>query len=558
MDEISPTSLNSSGTSRDLSRRPYDRAGSPAPPSLVRRTAITCLLMVSLILGMLGTSVPAAHAAPLFGHDVSWPQCSTAQGGFGLPLPPPESQFVIIGLTRGLAFTENPCLAAQVTWARTNAKPAHGYAMATYPTAAQLATYGGQGPWSAATQAGRLSNVGYSEARFAVQSLNRTGFRPPVVWIDVEPRPAQPWPAATLTQRLDNRYIIEGLMRGLRDAGFAYGFYSYTAGWQEIVGPWRLTGVPVWATAGRLDYPTEALDRCFQPSFSAGRVYISQWYDDVRDYDRTCEPYNFTPLRIPASTLTGSTAEFNGDWRNDILARVGATGALRLYAGNGAGRLNSGIQIGNGWGIFNALETVGDFNGDGPSDVIGRETATGVLWLYRGNGTGGWLPRLRVGHGWNGFSSIVAPGDFNGDQRVDLLARERATGALWLYPGNGSGGWLPRVRVGSGWNSMTAIVAPGDLNGDRTSDLLARDGAGILWLYPGNGSGGWLPRVRVGHGWNSMTAIMGVGDLNGDRIADIAARDASGALWLYAGNGRSGWLPRTALGSGWNGINAIF
>lgn len=557
MDETSPEPVKIPELSRDSSLR-RNGGESIGPPSFVRRVITVCLLTVSLILGMLGTTLPAAHAAPLFGHDISWPQCSTAQGGFGLPLPPPESQFVIIGLTRGLAFTENPCLADQVAWARNNSKPAHGYAMATYPTTDQLNTYGGQGPWSSATHAGRLSNVGYSEARFAIQSLNRIGFRPPVVWIDVEPRPAQPWPGATVAQRLDNRYVIEGLMRGLRDAGFSYGFYSYTSGWQEIVGPWRLPGVPVWATAGRLDYPTEALDRCFQPSFSAGRVYISQWYDDVRDYDRTCEPYNFTPLRIPASTLTGSTAEFNGDWRNDILARVGATGDLRLYAGNGVGGLNPGTRIGNGWNIFNALETPGDFNGDGPSDVIAREAATGVLWLYRGNGTGGWLPRIRVGHGWNGFNSIVAPGDFNGDQRMDLLAREQATGALWLYPGNGAGGWLPRVLVGSGWNSMTAIVGPGDFNGDRTSDILARDGAGLLWLYPGNGAGGWLPRIRVGHGWNSMTAIVGTGDLNGDRIADIAARDTSGALWLYPGNGRSGWLPRSPLGWGWNGINAIF
>ena len=141
MDGSSPEPVISPETSRISSRRKRD-AGSPAPPSHFHRITTTCLLTVSLMLGMLGTTLPAAHAAPLFGHDISWPQCSTAQGGFGLPLPPPESQFVIIGLTRGLAFTENPCLADQVAWARTNAKPAHGYAMATYPTAAQLATYG--------------------------------------------------------------------------------------------------------------------------------------------------------------------------------------------------------------------------------------------------------------------------------------------------------------------------------------------------------------------------------------------------------------------------------
>lgn len=530
-----------------------------APPSLLRRALAACGLTLGLTLGMLTAAPQAAQAAPLFGHDVSWPQCTTAEGGFGLPLPPPESQFVIIGLTRGLPFTENPCLANQVAWARTNGKPAHGYAMAGYPTAAQLTAYGSQGPWSASTTAGRLSNVGYAEARFAVASLSRIGFRPPVVWIDVEPRPAQPWPSATVAQQRNNRYVIEGLMRGLRDAGFSYGLYSYTAGWQEITGSWLLPGVPVWATAGRLDYPTEALDRCSQPSFSGGRVYISQWYDDVRDYDRTCEPYAFTPLPVPASTLSDSTADFNGDWRNDILARVASTGELRLYAGTGGGRVGEGRVVGTGWSIFDALESVGDFSGDGASDVVAREAATGALWLYRGDGAGGWLPRVRVGTGWSTFSTIVGAGDFSGDQRVDVLARERATGSLWLYRGNGAGGWLPRVRVGAGWNGFNSIVSAGDLNGDRTNDVLAREAAtGNLWLYPGNGSGGWLPRVLVGHGWNSMTAIVGTGDLNGDRVADIVARDRSGTLWLYPRNGGSGWYPRVQIGTGWNGLNSIF
>ena len=524
-----------------------------------RRTRLSAVVgaVAALVLGLVVTAPPAT-AAVRFGHDISWPQCPVAVGGFGLPLPPTSTEFVVIGLTKGLPFTQNPCLADQVAWVTANAKPSQAYTIAAFPTASQLSSYGAGGPWSSATRAGQLSNVGYAEARYAADSLP-AGFAPPVVWIDVEPRPQQPWPVATAQQRLENRYVLEGLMRGLRDRGLPYGLYSYASGWQAITGSWRVPGVPVWATAGRLDYPTEALDRCTQPSFSGGRVYLSQWYDDVRDYDRTCEPYAFTALPVPASTLSAATADFNGDWNNDLLARVASSGDLRLYGGSGRGTLAAGVRIGGGWNGFNALETPGDFNGDGPLDVLARESSTGFLWLYPGNGRGGWLPRVRVGSGWNGFSAIVGPGDFSGDQRVDVLARERSTGYLWMYPGNGSGGWLPRVRVGTGWNAFNAVFGPGDLNGDGTADVLARESAtGYLWLYPGNGAGGWRSRVRVGSGWNGMTAVTSPGDLNGDRVPDVLARDGAGVLWLYPRTGTGTWLPRVRLGSGWNGLNALF
>lgn len=523
-----------------------------------RRLLTALLVFLALIIGFI-PGAPPAQAVSLRGHDISWPQCPTAVGGFGLPLPPASSQFVIIGLTKGLPFTENPCLASQVNWAKTNNKPAQAYTMAAFPTPVQLSAYRTQGPWSSATRAGQLSNVGYAEARFAIASLTRTGFAPRVVWIDVEPRPAQPWPTATALQQRENRYIIEGLMRGLRDAKLSYGLYSFASGWTSITGSWRLPGVPVWATAGRLDYPGEALDRCRQPSFSGGRVYISQWYDDTRDYDLTCDPYAFTPLPIPASSLSGSTADFSGDWNTDILARVPATGELRMYPGTGRGGRLPGVSIGNGWNGFSLLETPGDFNGDGPLDVLARETATGYLWLYRGNGTGGFLPRVRVGNGWNIFSAIVGPGDFNGDQRVDILARERATGYLWLYRGNGTGGFLPRLHVGAGWNTFNSLVGPGDFNSDGTADILARETAtGHLWLYRGNGAGGWLPRTRVGHGWNVMTAVVSPGDFNGDRRPDLLARDGSGVLWLYPGAGTGLLLPRVQVGPGWNGLSPLF
>jgi FG-GAP-like repeat len=525
-----------------------------------RRFAVV-LVLLALLLGGLPVAAPPAEAASLYGHDVSWPQCPTSLGGFGLPMPPSSTAFAIIGLTRGLPFTENPCLQSQVDWQEANNKRAHGYVVAAFPTPAQLSTYGTQGPWSAGTRAGRLSNVGYAAARFALASYTRVGFTAPVIWIDVEPRPAQPWPTGTAAQRRENRLVLEGTMRALRDAGFGYGLYSYQAGWADITDSWWLPGLPVWATAGRLDYATEAEDRCVQPSFSGGRVYISQWYDDTRDYDLTCGTYGFTPLGAPPSTLGNSTADWNGDWNNDLLARVPSTGELRMYRGTGQGPIApGGVPIGSGWNIFDAIDTVGDLNGDGTLDVLARETSTGALWLYPGDGSGGWRPWTRIGSGWNVMSTIVGPGDFTGDQRADVLAVEGATGTLWLYPGNGVGGFLPRVRAGDGWYVMSTAFSTGDFDGDGNADLLAREIAtGYLWLYRGNGAGGWLPRVRVGDGWNVMSALIGAGDFTGDRAADVLAREGStGYLWLYPGNGTGGWLSRVRIDSGWTALDPIF
>ncbi|WP_457973950.1 S8 family serine peptidase [Arthrobacter sp. D1-17] len=227
-----------------------------------------------------------------------------------------------------------------------------------------------------------------------------------------------------------------------------------------------------------------------------------------------------------------------------------------------------GCPLGCGAGLVDAAASVlpdrvhitmivaaGDLNSDRRADVLARDSG-GNLWLYPGSGRGGWLPRARVGGGWNVMTAVVGSGDMNGDGRSDILARDTG-GTLWLYPGNGRGNWLPRVRVGGGWNIMSALVGPGDMNSDGRSDLLARDTSGTLWLYPGNGRGNWLPRARVGGGWNVMTALVGSGDMNGDRRADLMARDTSGNLWLYPGNGRSSWLPRVYMGAGWNIMSAM-
>ena len=247
--------------------------------------------------------------------------------------------------------------------------------------------------------------------------------------------------------------------------------------------------------------------------------------------------------------------DFSGDHKADVLAVVASTGDLRMYAGNGASGWTSVSVIGKGFGAFSKVFTAGTWDNDALSDVMAQK-ADGTLWLYPGTAAGPLGPPRQVGAGGNMHNLVFPVGDFDGDGLSDLLAR-RLDGALILYSGNGSGGFLKAERpVGYGWGSFTAVFSPGDFNGDGRADVITRTADTSLYLYPGNGSGGWLPRQRIGAGWN-FTSIISPGDFSGDGRSDLLARSADGSLWMYPGNGVGGFQPRKRVGAGWNIFSTI-
>lgn len=139
-----------------------------------------------------------------------------------------------------------------------------------------------------------------------------------------------------------------------------------------------------------------------------------------------------------------------------------------------------------------------DYTGDAKNDVVARDNG-GTLWLYPGNGSGGWLTQRSLGTGWNLLNAIIPTKDFNGDGRSDV-PRAIPMAPSGSIPGNGAGGLQPVVQAGTAWSGMTLILAPWDFSGDGKADVLARDSAGVLWLYRGNGTGGFASSARSGLG----------------------------------------------------------
>ncbi len=229
-----------------------------------------------------------ARSGPVLGADVSWPQCPKGMGiperrTLGLPAPPPEAQYVVVGLTNGPAFTENPCLADQVAAVEAAGQLLAAYAVTSYPDAEALETAGDDGPFDAGTASGRLANTGYQQAAYGVRLMQRDGLDTPVVWVDVEPVSDFEWsddPDA-------NAAVVRGVVRGYEDAGYEVGIYSTPYLWEQIVADLEL-GLPEWRAAGETSR-AEALSRCRQEeSIQGGEAVMGQWLQDSRDLNVTC------------------------------------------------------------------------------------------------------------------------------------------------------------------------------------------------------------------------------------------------------------------------------
>ncbi|WP_433617380.1 FG-GAP repeat domain-containing protein [Dactylosporangium sp. CA-139114] len=259
-----------------------------------------------------------------------------------------------------------------------------------------------------------------------------------------------------------------------------------------------------------------------------------------------------------AFTVAG-VADWDHDGHQDIVVRENATGDLWLYPGRSTRGYSTvpRVKIGNGWNGF-TFAGITDWDHDGHQDIVATQNATGDLWLYPGQSRRGYsaAPRVQIGNGWQGLR-IAGLADWDHDGSQDIVARDEAAGDLWLYPGQSRRGYsgIPRVQIGNGWNGFT-VAGLADWDKDGHQDILARnDATGDLWLYPGQSRRGYssTPPVKVGNGWTGYT-FAGVGDWDQDGHQDIVVRnDSTRDLWLYPGESKRGYslVPPVRIGNGW-------
>ena len=186
---------------------------------------------------------------------------------------------------------------------------------------------------------------------------------------------------------------------------------------------------------------------------------------------------------------------------------------------------------------------LGDLDGDGKDDLLltrtdGSVRATGRTWhYYRMNGTstisGSGTPSLKTDLDW----LVMGLGDFDGDGKTDVLTRD-STGGTW-HVARMNGNTVETTGTGSAdltSNLDWRVAGVGDFDGDGKDDVLLRHSGTHRWLqYKMNGRSHVLAGSGIVEGLpeDASWEVAGVADLGGDGKGDLVLRHATSGKWHY-------------------------
>jgi FG-GAP-like repeat len=227
---------------------------------------------------------------------------------------------------------------------------------------------------------------------------------------------------------------------------------------------------------------------------------------------------SIVPLTVPVRN------DFNGDGKSDLLWR-NTDGSLALWQMNGSTATPSSIgALPSGW----TTAGTGDFNGDGKADML-LSNANGSVATWQMNGSkvskGNIIGTL--GAGW----SVAGTGDFNGDGTNDvLMTNTNGTVAEWQI-NNGTVTESKTIgKLTNGWS----IAGAADFNGDGKADILLKNTDGSIAEWQMNGS---VLAAQVIGAVTPDWSIAGTGDFNGDGKSDLLFRNTNGSVAEWQMNG---------------------
>ncbi len=218
--------------------------------------------------------------------------------------------------------------------------------------------------------------------------------------------------------------------------------------------------------------------------------------------------------------------DFNGDGKSDILFRNTSSGAIVGWLMD-HGTVTQARTVGTATASWQVLAQR-DFDGDGKADLILRNTTNGknLLWLMNGTKKTQAVTVDSLATRW----VLAGAADFNGDGKADLVWRDSISGTVkvWLM----NGGQIIQSQTIKRMTLDWKIVGTG-----RNGQIFwfnSTTGAVMIWVMNGFQISQTYHLGALAGIWANW-AIVGLGDFDGDGSTDLLLRKSDKgtlAIWL--------------------------
>ena len=254
----------------------------------------------------------------------------------------------------------------------------------------------------------------------------------------------------------------------------------------------------------------------------------------------------FTVGTDPTSIAAG---DFNNDGKLDLAVTNSGSNTLTVRLNNGTGLFPDANAANLGTGASPSSVAIGDFNGDGRTDlaVANRGSDNVTVWRNTCDLTPCGGARFRPAPGspfaTGNFPASIAVADFNLDGKPDMAVAHRLAGHVAIRLGDGLGGFTVAPNVPT--DTQATDLAAGDFNNDGKTDLAGlntdpdMDFDNIAILL-GDGAGGFTAAPDASS--NAEPRSLVVADINRDGKLDlVVANNGSFSIAILAGDGAGGF-----------------
>ena len=282
-------------------------------------------------------------------------------------------------------------------------------------------------------------------------------------------------------------------------------------------------------------------------------VYLA--FIDTNFVDRST--YFTGSAALPAGLVLG---DFTNDGQLDIVIGNDGTHDITTLINGGNGKFSMQTAFSGDSTFYPTFIVAADFDNDKQLDIAVVNAVVDTLTLLYGQGNGAFARSTTLATEPQSNPQSLAIGDFNRDNKTDIVVTHSDTGSVGLFLRIDNGALKRFETLSAGFDSKPHGLAVADFDNDGWLDIaVSNNGNGNIGFFFGLGDGTFTKQKIIPLDEGIFPLWIGVGDFNNDQKPDVVVANNVGrtpVIVLLSNGDRSFRIQKTD-GIGATGIGAV-